>query len=1058
MPLADAHSSHDEWVNTRPLTHALPMRMMLLELRSLRSQAEYLDAIASAFFAQGDNGRPSAPFTDAEAAALTGLLEDALKQQEDTYTQLDLKKLSLHDKLRGHKEAAQDLSELERLCAESDKPLKRVLHGLRGNALTFSGGGIRSASFCLGVLQGLARFTLVGGDGQTDPATPGLSRLLKNTQYLSTVSGGGYLGCWFSSWIARLAAPTGTDDERSTDERFEQAYDTALRGLAGRLPETSADPSPQVIRHLREYTAYLAPQLGLSLDVWALLTIALRNLLINWLMLVPLLLFMITLPFLLIFALPEFHDCIMWLHTAGGGAVSGLLAHSALYLALFALALVGAVASGRALPSYRPWFGAPPHREEQQSNARGVFLRFVLPLLVICFLLTSRFFPDPAPTVPSTLEAMVLAVVATIGFGILGMFKWWTHYATYPGGRIKNNVPMSPVKAAGMMFLVAVLLGGSTGVALELVGARILPALQRLQPVRLDGIIGPIFYIIVALPAFLTVLLLGSTLFSALTQDLESEEDREWWSRSGGFLLVSAFMWVGSTAIVLLGTVDIQSWHIAPSISGGTIGLITSLIAKSSVTTSGARPEQTAASRFSVRRLFLPALAIVSLALLAVGLSRLVQDLYVHLHASLPTVSPAIIDILLLVLFAAIATLVNRLVNINIFSLHGLYRERLMRAFLGASNTARHPDNFIDFDSSDTLMMSDLAHTPHVPLHIVNATLNLVGTRQAAWRQRKAEAFSFSSLSAGAWRLNYVRADAYGGDHGVTVATAMAISGAAADPNMGYHSSPLVTLLMTLFNVRLGWWLPNPRYPLDHGYSATKRASFLRRPGPLFSVWPLLQELFGLTDDSRGYVDLSDGGHFENLGLYEMVLRRCRNIIVVDSGADATFTFEDLGNALRKIEIDLGIPIRFRSKPSMRAGEDAMPYSGNHYCAVATIQYSCVDSDIYCEASGDSARHYSKPEATCDGTLVYIKACLTGQHEPMDVIEYARNHSTFPHESTSNQFFNEAQFESHRNLGSYVIDHIAANRSGTDWSAWIHAAASHAAENQAPESHPVAKC
>ncbi len=1045
MPLADVHNTPEDWINTRPLTHALPMRMMLLELRSLRSPAEYLGAISNAFFAQGDSQRPVAPFDDAATAALVGMLEIALKQQEDTYTQLDLKKLALHDKLKERKVAAPELSELERLCADADKPLKRVLHGLRGNALTFSGGGIRSASFCLGVLQGLARFTLVGGDGQTDPAAPGLSRLLKNTQYLSTVSGGGYLGCWFSSWIARLAAPGGSNDARSTELRFQQAYDTALRGLAGRLPVTSADPSPQVIRHLREYTAYLAPQLGLSLDVWALLTIALRNLLINWLMLAPLLLFMITLPFLLIFALPDFHEFMMWLHILNGGAVSGLMAHAALYVALFLLALVGAIASGQALPSYRPWSGAPPHRGERQSNARGVFLRFVLPLLAICFLLTSRFFPELSPAPPSTLEAMVFAVVATIGFGILGIFKWWTHYATCPGGHIRKNVPMSPLRAAGMMFLVAVLLGGSTGVALELVGTRMLPAVQALQPVHLDGIIGPVFYIILALPAFLTVLLLGSTLFSALTQELESEEDREWWSRSGGFLLASAFVWVASTAIVLLGTIDISSWHIAPSISGGMLGLVTSLFAKSSITNSGARPEQAAPGRFSVRGLVLPALAILSVALLAVGLARLVQDSYLHLHAALPTVRPAVVDLILLALFAAIATLVNRLVNINIFSLHGLYRERLMRAFLGASNTARHPDNFIDFDSSDTLTMSDLAHTPHVPLHIVNATLNLVGTRLAAWRQRKAEAFSFSSLSAGAWRLNYVRADAYGGDHGVTVATAMAISGAAADPNMGYHSSPLVTLLMTLFNVRLGWWLPNPRYPLDHGYTAPRQARFLRQAGPLFSVWPLLQELFGLTDDSRGYVDLSDGGHFENLGLYEMVLRRCKNIIVVDSGADATFTFEDLGNALRKIEIDLGVPIRFQSRPSMRAGDDAMPYSGNHYCAVATIQYSCVDGDIYRASDPDgTAQQYYRPEATLDGTLVYIKACLTGLHEPMDVIEYARNHSTFPHESTSNQFFNEAQFESHRSLGSYVIDHIAANRPGTDWSAWIHAAASHA--------------
>jgi hypothetical protein len=142
-----------------------------------------------------------------------------------------------------------------------------------------------------------------------------------------------------------------------------------------------------------------------------------------------------------------------------------------------------------------------------------------------------------------------------------------------------------------------------------------------------------------------------------------------------------------------------------------------------------------------------------------------------------------------------------------------------------------------------------------------------------------------------------------------------------------------------------------------------------------------------------------------------MVLRRCKRIIVVDVGADPKCEFEDLGNALRKIEIDLGVPIEFRGPIHMQAG--VVP--SNLRCAIADIRYECVDGGVACTP----------------GTLVYIKAVMNGQ-EPPDVLQYSKTHSTFPHESTTNQFFTESQFESYRHLGSFAIDQIVAN------AAWAH--------------------
>jgi len=299
---------------------------------------------------------------------------------------------------------------------------------------------------------------------------------------------------------------------------------------------------------------------------------------------------------------------------------------------------------------------------------------------------------------------------------------------------------------------------------------------------------------------------------------------------------------------------------------------------------------------------------------------------------------------------------------------------------------------------------------------VINTTLNLVGTTNPAWMQRKAESFTFSPIHAGSWRLGYVPARLYGGGKGVTVATAMAISGAAFNPNMGYQSSPLLSMLMTFFNLRLGYWLPNPKRPTSGKWLATQNENFFSKSGPSFALFPLVEELLGKTDDTTRWIELTDGGHFENLGLYEMVLRRVRRIIVVDAGADPRFQFEDLGNAVRKIQIDLGVPIEFACEPDAIETGDMKMVKGmnlkNRYCVVGRIRYHCVDS----VPQGTDVDQF-------DGYLVYIKASLTGR-EPVDVIQYAKTHLTFPHESTANQFFNEPQFESYRKLGSFILETI----------------------------------
>jgi hypothetical protein len=377
-----------------------------------------------------------------------------------------------------------------------------------------------------------------------------------------------------------------------------------------------------------------------------------------------------------------------------------------------------------------------------------------------------------------------------------------------------------------------------------------------------------------------------------------------------------------------------------------------------------------------------------------------------------------------LILFSAVWGL-NR-VNVNRFSMHAVYRNRLMRAFLGsARDTDRTPDPFTELDPNDNVPLSLLAapHGPRKLYPVINMTLNVSAGGPAAWAERKAMSFTATPLACGAAMLalpystrpaegvfvptvDYAgregRYEARSHTKGLTLATAMTISGAAVSPNWGYHSSPLTAFLMTLFDVRLGAWLPNPAVVTKPGELDLGR--------PIYAWHPLTQDLLGSANAQSPSIYLSDGGHFDNLGLYEMLRRRCRRIVVIDAGADPDCAFEDLGNALRKSAIDLRAsvtfdrPIRIQSRTSMTAKSRPLGY------AVARIDYH--------------------DERESSGKLLYIKpSMLPGM--PEDARAYANLHKEFPHENTADQWFSESQFESYRSLGFYQMDSVIRAASGS---------------------------
>jgi hypothetical protein len=275
---------------------------------------------------------------------------------------------------------------------------------------------------------------------------------------------------------------------------------------------------------------------------------------------------------------------------------------------------------------------------------------------------------------------------------------------------------------------------------------------------------------------------------------------------------------------------------------------------------------------------------------------------------------------------------------------------------------------------------------------------NAVSSTHVGRHETQAQSFTFTPLHVGNHDLGYRAASEYGSDGGgtgtgISLGMALAVSGAAASPAMGIYSTKARAFLLTLANARLGLWFGNPKS------GATSKNS-----EPPLGVGPLMRELLGLTTDHNPYVYLSDGGHYENLGLWEMVARRCRIIIVSDAGCDPNYSFDDLANAVRRIRLDLGIPIQFDPIDVTRGGQG----QGNPHAAIGRIHYGVVD--------GSSAP---------DGTILYLKATLSGD-EPVDVRNFAVLDPTFPHDSTGNQFFDEARFESYRTLGFHTVLTVAA--------------------------------
>ena len=1003
---------------------------------------------------------------------------------------------------------------------DEDASQKRArLAALRGHVagLSFSGGGIRSGTFAVGFIQGLASMGL-----------------LKRLDYLSTVSGGGYAGAWLAAWLKREGGDPTNVERQLTPSRVDQAR--ANREFLN--PDEVVDEEPQPLRHLRSYSSYMFPRPGLlSVDTWTVILIWARNVSINLLMILPLAMLLVVGGRLAVYASVLF-DRVEY-EPGFAFRWPGLLTFLGLVIGIVAMSIAlrenarWLIRLRRPRPSPNPQadHGSPESAIEVMNRVRRGIM---IPAAVASVFLTISLRPiiwaigeridtievSRDVQVGKTFQSVILDAFQS-DLGVLGPTNLLLHFAVLAGlmglgaatnacRSLKHGGPRFPGQLTAQQYQVAAnsvrlawvalslifihlllvffgdklgarlapfkdfaptfvlitlgvscvsalaayialgvrgrkfiraaaMAGGTGGVLLVLLEALIRSLAQAGRPDLIATFAPPLTMMIAVAALIVQVAALGRVI---------DEAEREWWARISARLTRTALFWiVGMATIIYL-----------PAVFLGAGPIFRSLIATGWVATAAAG---VLSGRFVTPKtqgdaaLRLTQLASIAAQVFLVGMLGAValvgsmllnmpglfdprgDDLTRFAYYLEGVKGTSALSLILLAGGSSILVLVaGRLIDVNLFSLNAMYANRLTRCYLGASRpmsswadrwgthvrdtrTAagapslteeaakvlplRDANPITGFDSSnDDLDLARLRIGKHGaedrgyygPHLLINTTLNLIGGNDLATRDRKGESFLLSPLYCGSRLVGYSQLESPDleeiVDPYLTLGRAISISGAAVDPNMSFYQSASLTALLTIFNARLGYWIETPK---PSGWKAGS---------PKYSGL-LLQELWGKTDDLGEYVHLSDGGHFENLGVYELIRRRCRYIILVDAEDDWDASDDNLANLIRLCRIDFGVRVKIDTSPLKATGPDRLSRS---HVVIGQIHYDDVD------------------RGEMPGVLIYVKASMTGDEAP-DVQKYARKDERFPHQPTDlQQIFDEEQFECYRSLGDHIAREI----------------------------------
>ncbi|MCE6991864.1 patatin-like phospholipase family protein [Dyadobacter sp. CY323] len=858
--------------------------------------------------------------------------------------------------------------------------------------LAFSGGGIRSATFNLGVLQKLAE-----------------NGILQHIDYLSTVSGGGYIGSWFLSWIKRSGSISKVtdrlDSKKSTDPMADEV---------------------RPLRWLRMYSNYLAPNASImSTDSWTIGVTWIRNTLINQSILLLLLCTLL--------ALIE-NVYLLWKYFA----VTDLYNNWVLGIGSTLILASGSVLAGLGMHTFDQDVSPKSLLRYGRDNRFASFLvgwAFVTAFLVSAWLF---FITGNEQTFPHKLKVFILPAI--VGMGGILLIAYWGNYQKHK--RFKKNwkVHISIVISSAIAIAAAFLLLSLVWKIIEGIHLADLPGFYRgvssTQWIRQASEFADtkILVFVIGIPLVLEVISLCVVIRMFIMGIYFPDERREWWGRMGAIVHRMILLWVVITVCVFIlpkvvKVINEQDLKTLAGMLGGWAAIVGAGVRMAfTSTSSGENKDKTG---FSVKEVFIRAAPyLFMIGFLLVGSYTLdffkrldVWSIITGIFDSLTrgtesnTILKKAIDtieslpqaellggILNMTVVGALTLLLSWRAGVNEFTLHHFYRNRLIRAYLGATrrrtDRIKTANNFTGFDNNDDIKMQDLSvdNNYYGPYPLINTALNATIVSELDRQDRKAESFLFTPLFCG-FDFSATRSAAYSKDGvynygyrptkdfagGPTLGTAMAISGAAVNPNMGYHSSAATAFLLSVFNVKLGWWIGNPR------------TDCWKDPEPKLGIGYITYDLIGKSTVNSNYVSLSDGGHFDNMGIYELVRRRCSLIIVGDAEEDSGSLCEGLANAVRRCRIDFGVEIEIDTDDITE--KDAKTLMGKTHVVEGTIRY---------------------PGTAKPGKLIYIKTALTGD-EPADIREYQMQNPKFPQQPTSDQFFTEDQFESYRKLGYHSI-------------------------------------
>jgi hypothetical protein len=399
--------------------------------------------------------------------------------------------------------------------------------------------------------------------------------------------------------------------------------------------------------------------------------------------------------------------------------------------------------------------------------------------------------------------------------------------------------------------------------------------------------------------------------------------------------------------------------------------------------------------------------------------------------------------------------LLYMLVDLTTWSLHPFYKRRLSSVFalrrIRAEDALQEDDGLrdraeivlpreagegepppppdpgiaVERDYDRTLALSEMAMVggegEEWPTLLICAAANVSDT-SATPPGRRVTSFTFSGHAVGGPLVGAVATEKIEGafdegldpgkrrEHDLSLLAATAMSGAALSPSMGKMTRRPLTFLMALANIRLGVWVPNPRWVHEFRRNRLLRRLHIR-PRPFY----LLCELFGLNRIGSKYLYVTDGGHYENLGLVELLRRGCTEVYCLDAsgvGADGV-EFEALGEAITLARSELDVEIEFDGEGAKFAAAPA----GEENEAAATSPAAMVP---------DKETHFAKRDVVTatirygggeKGKLVYVRNTMT-ESAPWDVRAHHEEDPRFPNNPTIDQLYTDQKFEAYRVLGS----------------------------------------